>query len=429
MNCERICEQVQDNLSAYLDNALTAEEKAETEAHLASCPACRQAYQDLQATVQMLSSLEEEIPPAGFRRELYGKLQRERNVTQTIPLYRRLVERIRGINRYQLIPVAAVLLIMLVSLPLLMDSANLGFGKKSEVALEQKALDYDATYKTKESLRTAPAAAPDSVSGSGFASSSEESLRKTPTIDFNVMEQPQAPLDAGTAIDIERKIIKNADLVVAVESFDNAVSAIKDKVTAAGGYISSESGNAAGTEGIRNGHLQVRLPATQFEGFLTEIDNVGKVKSRHVYTQDVTEEYVDTESRLKALSTKEERLIAILANSGKLSDILAVENELANTRSQLESLQGRLRYLNNRTEYSSININVEQVTVSVQQISSDGLAGVLLKAKEAFITAVNNIIKDVGKLVVFISSALPYIILVAVVGYILWLVLKKRKQV
>ncbi len=421
MNCKRI----EENLSAYLDGALTVEETEEIKTHLMNCPACQKAYDDLKETVTMLSSLEEIIPPAGFRREIYSKLQKEQAQSDRFA-FLHLSDRFKRINRYQLMPVAAVLIIMLLSLPLLKDALNMGMAKKADSSPAQTAGEYDMNAKTKENSMRSTA---DNVAITGFSVKDEALKQQALGIQKNMETAPQAPLAPIDGSVIERKIMKNADIALSVDNYDSTVAAIKDKVAAAGGYITNENGVSAGAEDIRNGYMQVRVPDSQFEVFLSDMDSLGKVKSRNIYSQDVTEEYVDVESRLKAMRTKEERLLAILATSGKLSDILAVENELANTRAQLESLEGRLRYLNNRTEFSNIGINIEQAVTSTQQISTGGLTGVMIKAKEAFILAVNKIIKDAGKLVVLISSALPYIILALIVGYGFWLIIKKKKQV
>ena len=419
------CQQFEESLSAYLDDALTVDETEEMKNHMKSCPTCQKAYEDLKQTVTMLSSLEEEIPPAGFRRALYSKLQKEQTAPKKASLYIHLSDRVRKLSRFQLMPVAAVLVIMLITLPLVMDSFSPSIAEKADSDAAQSAGEYNLSAKTRENTKTTS----DTVAITGFTAKdgSTKQAPGAPEIENN-METTPAPLSPGVSADIERKIIKNADIAIGVENYDKAVADIKNKVAAVGGYISNESGTSSGAEAIRNGYLQVRVPGLQFEAFLTDMDSLGKVKSRNVYSQDVTEEYVDVESHLKAMRTKEERLLAILSSSGKLSDILAVENELANTRAELESLQGRLRYLNNRTEFSNIGINIEQVAVSVQQISTGGLKGVLIKAKEAFILAVNNIIKDAGKLVVRISSALPYIILLLLVVYGLWLIVRKKKK-
>jgi len=422
------CRQVEENLSAYLDKALPDEEMDLIKNHLESCPACREEYSALEKTVLMLSELEDIAPPALFRSELRQKLK-EKN-KKRFSLQGFVPGWLKNVRGYHLMPIAAALIIMLVILPFVGNNKP-GLLKNSVSDSDMAMEDSSDTYymKTKESMKDqVTSSAPEGKGGemnfmaptgpAPRASSTNESLG---TASVGLTAQPPG--------EIERKIIKNADVTVQVDDYDITVEAIKNKVFAMNGYVSNESLSGKGTEGTITGYLQIRIPAVHFDEFLSGMDELGKVKGRNIYTQDVTEEYVDVESRLKAMRTKEERLLAILSKSGSLSDILAVENELANTRAQLESLQGRLRYLNNRTDFSAVSINIQQAAASTQQISTGGLNEVLTKTKEAFIKAVNNILLGTGKLVVFFGAALPYLILLAAGGAIAWgYWLKKKKQ-
>lgn len=424
------CKSVEENLSAYLDNVLSQEEMMEIKSHLDSCTICREEYDALEKTVFMLSSLDEVIPPASFRRELRKKLEKEieKRPSSWRALIPKLPFNIRNLRRSQLLPVAAALVLMVVLIPPLLDSTRMD-SAKSSMPMEQSAdmaapnnytlsgrankAALDASFESKEKAGQRPElAAPDNM--------------KIASTSLNEREGSNGVMAVQPA-EMERKIIKNADVNIQVDDYDVTVEALKNKVISEGGYVANESVSGTGPQGIINGNLQVRLPALRFEAFLSGMEGMGKVTGRNIYTQDVTEEYVDVESRLKALRTKEERLLSILSKSGTLNDILAVENELANTRVELESLQGKLRFLNNRTEFSSINIGIRQVMTSTQQISTTGLTGVWMRAREAFVQAVNTILVDTGKLVVLVSSALPYLFVTGLLGLGIWGWTKRKK--
>ncbi|PKM87060.1 MAG: hypothetical protein CVU87_10435 [Firmicutes bacterium HGW-Firmicutes-12] len=419
---------VKEELSAYFDKILDAEEMLVVEEHLANCAECREEYEMLQETFRMLSSLEEVIPPASFRRELRDKLERSTG-KRRISIKALIPNWMMALTRKQLIPVALVFLLMILIVPKI--GSNLpGFrmGSSDKAAESITLEDTDSYNQLSGSEQMQKMMAPEGrgagveISTTAYTSSGEmpriaaEPTGEDGNAPATVMEQ-----------DIERKIIKNADLLLQVDEYNFAVEALKQKVILLGGYVANENVNTVGREGTIYGYMQVRIPALEFEGFLSGIDGLGKVKNRNIYSQDVTEEYIDVESRLKALRTKEERLIDILTKSGQLSDILAVENELANTRAQLESLQGRLRYLNNRTDFSSISINIEQITASTQQISNPGFMEMLKKTKEAFIETINTMLIGTSKLVIFLGAAIPYLILLGIVVWLVWLLLIRKR--
>lgn len=432
------CSNCKEKLSAYLDKALTEEEMQQVRRHLEECASCLSEYQALEQTVHLLSSLEEVIPPASFRRELRRKLEAQvssKGNHNVFSLNKLIPRWLKNGGRPAWMPIAVALVAMVIILPFLGDSLRTGSAQK---AADNGTAD---TYlmRQNESLtaKSEPAldgqgvapAMPPAPEGRGGGEAEKQNQASFKNFASDATGAGPFAAEAGPVSEpqaIERKIIKNADVSLLVDDYNAVVNAIKERVASLGGYVANESVNASGPEGIRNGNMQVRIPQQHFENFLSGMEGLGKVNNRNVYTQDVTEEYVDIESRLRALRTKEERLLAILEKSGQLSDILAVENELANTRAQLESLQGRMRYLDNRTEYSSIGINIQQAVSSSQQISTTGLAGVWIRAKEAFIKAINNILVDTGKLIVFVSSALPYLVLALLVALGVWRWLRNK---
>lgn len=411
------CKHVKENLSAYLDRALADEEMASIKAHLDDCPECREECRALQETIHMLSSLEEIIPPASFRRELRSKLQGKAQKKRT-PMKALISNWIKGLKRTQLVPAAVALVLLVVIIPIAGQTMFRGGLAKDEVAMDMVA--------------PSPAAETPALTGEARSKMAVPQGRDMGSVGEKEAQQVSIMSGAGEAPAvgevIERKIIKNADILLEVDDYHTVVESLKQQVEVMGGYVANESVNAMEHDGTINGFLQVRIPSVQFDTFLSGLEGLGKCKNRNVYTQDVTEEYVDVESRLKALRTKEERLLAILNKSGALSDILAVENELANTRAELESLQGRLRYLDNRTDFSLVNINIRQMTASTQQISNLRLKDVLSKTKEAFIQSINNILIGFGKLIVWSGSAFPKLVLIALAVMVLWWGLRKRRK-
>ncbi len=435
------CNEVRESLSAFLDNELSTNEKTLLQSHLDECTGCQKELEELQKVAVQLSSLEEVVPPASFRNELFAKLeeglskevrQREKRVS-----LRGFMHKFTAVTKQTaFLPVAISLILLLIIVPVFFDLPRLGMKSTMKSTVVEKAgglADFSSSAKSgaAENLKR------NSVQNTASSLRASETMFSYDTANADESIQPQeanllktsAKEHAESPVH-ERKVIKNANLTLSVDDYDSTVKAIADKTLALDGYIVNESVQAIDGRGTKRGSLQIRIPQARFENFLAGVDTLGRVRHRGIFTDDVTEEYVDVESRLQAMRTKEERLLAILTKSGNLSDVLAVENELAKTRADLESLQGRLRYLNNRTDFSTFNITLEQLIASTQQVSASGLKGVGLRAKGAFIQAINNILVGLGKLVVFISAAIPYLVIVAVLGLGIrgWLRRKKNSK-
>lgn len=155
----------------------------------------------------------------------------------------------------------------------------------------------------------------------------------------------------------DRYLIKNATATIEADDPRKAASAFLESVQEAGGYISDLREENPG-QGSLNLHMTVRVPAAVFDETMTALDSVGRVIDRTITTQDVTEEFVDTESRLRNLKQTEERVLDHLNRTGDLEDILRIERELSNYREQIERLEGRLRFLKNRVFFSTIRLYI-----------------------------------------------------------------------
>ena len=169
-----------------------------------------------------------------------------------------------------------------------------------------------------------------------------------------------ATMAALSAMQPDRHLIKNAILVVEV----NDARVASDKLVAAcqtlGGYVSAlnEQTNSLGRRSVE---IQLRAPSTSFDQALLQFEAVGKSITRSVNTEDVTEQYVDTESKTRNLKKTEERLLDHLTRSGELEDVLRVESELNRVREQIESFEGRIRFLSDRISYSTFNVTLTEV--------------------------------------------------------------------
>ncbi|MGB9887774.1 MAG: DUF4349 domain-containing protein [Moorellales bacterium] len=81
---------------------------------------------------------------------------------------------------------------------------------------------------------------------------------------------------------------------------------------------------------------------------------LGEVKTQRVYSEDVTEDYIDLEARVKTLTAQKERLTELLERARTVEDILKVEKKLERVRAERESLSGKLNYLRHRVTYARV---------------------------------------------------------------------------
>ena len=151
-------------------------------------------------------------------------------------------------------------------------------------------------------------------------------------------------------------LIKTGSLHFAVKDFDTAYQSIKTKIQNSNGYITSEN-----SRGSKNTNLVIKVPVSDFHQLLELIEKEADqdyLVTKSVNSQDVTEEYIDVESRIKSKKAIETRYLEILTKARNVTEILKVEKELGKIRTEIEQSEGRLQYLRNRSNYSTISLTI-----------------------------------------------------------------------
>lgn len=154
----------------------------------------------------------------------------------------------------------------------------------------------------------------------------------------------------------ERLIIKTGNISVVVKDVQASVSKIIEYAVKNGGFEVSRNIYKNGT--ALNGDVTIRVPSKLFDSGIEEMRKLGEVQGQQVNGQDVTEEFVDVQAQLKNLKATEAQFLEIMARAQKIEDVLAVQRELANVRSNIERLEGRKKYLEQSASLSTITVHL-----------------------------------------------------------------------
>ena len=158
------------------------------------------------------------------------------------------------------------------------------------------------------------------------------------------------------SIDIEPQIIKTGRISIETSNAAQTKSLIYKYIGKFGGRISGESRSTY--DDITTYLISVRIPAKNFDAMLDSISKSGdNVQDMSIDSQDVTEEYIDITARLKTKKELEARYIELLKKANTVKEIVSIEKEIGNLRSDIESIEGRLRYMNNAVAYSTLDIS------------------------------------------------------------------------
>jgi len=170
---------------------------------------------------------------------------------------------------------------------------------------------------------------------------------------------PPPTSESESNLTIDKKIIKTAYINIEVVNLTLSRKQIDSSIKELNGYIVSE--NLQNNESQLSSNVNIKVPAIQFDKMLAKLASIAKkVDYQNIETQDVTEEYIDVETRLSNSRKVEQSYIKLLQRAKTIEDILKIEQKLGEIRTDIESTQGRLKYLNNQVNYSTINLSVYQ---------------------------------------------------------------------
>ena len=200
---------------------------------------------------------------------------------------------------------------------------------------------------------------------SGVASSMDASAAAPAPPAKVAAEQMNMAIDAGAPLPpasdpAGAMLVRHGEASVEVRHVDDAVTRIRQTAAQFGGFVANTAVRT-GKDEQPSASLEVRVPTAQFDGLLAALRTVGKVERITAGAEDVGEEYVDLGARAANARRVEARLVEMLATrTGKLSDVLTVEQELARVRQEIERHDARLRWLERRAALSSLTVALHE---------------------------------------------------------------------
>lgn len=179
---------------------------------------------------------------------------------------------------------------------------------------------------------------------------------------------PMADTQAATAGMVaagERMVIQNGSLSLTSETPQVAAAQIERRTLASQGYVVER--NDSGDNDYRSITLRVRVPADALASILEEFRGLGEVSFESMTGEDVTEEFVDLQARLKVQRALENRFIELLTSAQNVEDTIRVEQELARVRGELERMEGRTKYLRDQAAMATLTINISTKSQEMTQ--------------------------------------------------------------
>jgi Domain of unknown function (DUF4349) len=169
----------------------------------------------------------------------------------------------------------------------------------------------------------------------------------------------------------DRLVIKTADLSLQVESVREAEAAVRAKVQALGGYVVKAENS--GSDEAMTARITFRVPAQRFDEALSGVQGLAKkVLGRTVSGDDVTEEFVDLQSRLRNLEATRDRLLTFLEKAATVEEALKVNESLSQVQGEVEQAKGRMEYLKQSAALSTVTVALSPVPAVAPIVEEGG---------------------------------------------------------
>lgn len=267
-------------------------------------------------------------------------------------------------------------------------------------------------------LRADSTTRPQSNIAEGFVANDQVQQRQAQSVVPAQVSLNQADQSQSMAQAMDRKILRDATLTLEVGVPAEVQRKITSIAESLGGFVvTSESklqqiGDAKQELVV---DLVIRVPANQFGAAVDQIRNTGnRVIQEKMTGQDVTEEFIDLEARLKTQKALESQFLEIMKQATKVSDALEVQRQIAEVRTEIERLEGRKRFLENRASLSTITVHLQSPTAIAVNTSGFGR-----NIREAVADSIELAFEIVLFLIRFVIVMIPILILVILPGWFL----------
>lgn len=286
------------------------------------------------------------------------------------------------------------------------------------------------------SAETAEYAVPQAVGGKALSKSANLNVAE----DADNMSEAAVEGEAGggeapsenaePVTDTSRKLITTMRIGAETENFDDAISTIEAKVGELGGYIESSdvyngsNSNKNHSSSNRRASFVIRIPADNLGGFVDSLSDAYNITNKTTSVEDVTLQYVDIESKKKALLTEEESLLSILESAETVEDIITVQDRLSQVRYELENMESQLRAYDNQVDYSTVYLDLDEVAkyTPVEE------KGAFARMGEGFVESLKSVCNGIKEFIIWFVIHIPQLLFLAIFVAVIWISCKKIKE-
>jgi hypothetical protein len=394
---------------AYLDGELSTDREAAAVQHLSECQECQGVVASLRGVSESLNAWKPEQPDSEIPVSIALALERSGSETR-----KRSADQQRTWRQFVTQGWATV---ALAALAIAVYLGTFSLKRRNSFDLQTSSREVAGTTaqdpRAKQALESI---APDDtrlISSPAAGGGNRDKLQASRTrLSAPVSGAPESLPETKLPVTNGPMIIRTAQLSLITKEFDSARSAMESILKKHRGYVGElKTGGAAGSGRTLNATL--RVPADQLDSSLMELKTLGRVDSESQSGQDVTSQYVDLQARLGNARNTEQRLTDLLRQrTGKLSDVLEVEQEVDRVRGEIEQMEAERKIMSNQVSFATLNATItEDYKAQLQVVPPSTSTRLSNAAVEGYKSMVDGIVS----LVLFLLEDGPTLLLWGVV--------------
>ena len=218
-----------------------------------------------------------------------------------------------------------------------------------------------------------------------------------------------------------QKIVYTGNLSIQTLEYEKSAASIRKKIKDAGGFSEAESerdndyywySHSSGSGNTRYLSITARIPSEKFEDFINSLSGDGKVMSRSVNAENISQVYANKETYKKSLEKEQERLLEMMDKAETIEDMITVESRLSEVERQLNVYKTDLAQMDKDVEFSTVYIELKEVKRYTEEVSSTTFGEELKYAFEDAISSFKNFCEGI---ILFVVRNFPYLIILAVI--------------
>jgi anti-sigma factor RsiW len=396
----------QEEVMAYLDGEISADRASEIAEHMQKCAECRELAAALRNLSRELAAWEVEASPEQLSDEMNAQIavagtQSKRAASAPVELTP--LQRFAGlVSSREARPwiwagaaaMVTILFFVTIGRPNLFTAHKvpLWASREAELQAVQRQIEEE---RVASSLENSPI---NGRSVTGLA----------PLVPAAPAPPRSMPTQASASPATSPMIARTASLSLVVKDFGGVEAAVKGVTMRHSGYI-GELNTSTPPDSAKTLSATLRVPSAQLEPALAELKQLGRADQESQAGEEVTKQYTDLAARLKNSRATEQRLLDVLRNNtGKVKDVLEVQNEISRVRGEIEGMEADQRALQTRIDFATITFSVtEGYKASVNGASSS--TGTRLH--NAFVTGYHSLVENVIGLLAWLLESGPTLLL------------------